>query len=250
LERSLQEATDRGDTLAQQLRQASQLARDEVGARMHTLEEQIDSLSAEVEELEERLAEGQQHIQTVLKQNGDLENQVTDLEEIASAKSRDHKEKIEELMANIQTLQDELDGLRATNETERSALSEELETLKREHSGTLELAKEVDEVKARAQSLQTEGQALATQLAQVSSDLQARTAENTDLLRRVNEITELKAIVQRQDVDLHAADVARTKAEQDLSIVQTDLKGLRNMLDEKNAALEQCRHELVQASTQ
>jgi chromosome segregation ATPase len=250
LEQSLQEATDRGDALAHQLRRANQLARDEVDDRMYTLEGQVDSLSAEVEELEERLAEGQQHIQTVLKQNGDLENQVTDLEEIASAKSRENKEKVEELTAKIQTLQDELDGLRAANITERIAMSEALETLKQEHSASLERVKEVDEIKARAQTLQVEGQALATQLAQVSSDLQMRTAENVDLLRRVNETSELKAIVQRQDVNLHTAEVARLKAEQDLSTVQGDLKSLQDMLGEKNAALEQCRHELSQASIQ
>jgi len=250
LKQSLQEATERGDVLAQQLCRTGQLARDEVAAQIRTLEDQVDTLSAEVEGLEERLAEGQQNIQTVLKQNGDLENQVTDLHEAASAKSRDHKEKVEELNAKIETLQGELDGLRNANETERSSLSQELEAVKQELSAAIKLVKESEEVKARVQALHAEGQALATKLAQATSDLQARTAENADLQRRVAEIGELKAIVQRQDLDLHAAQVARSQAEHDLAGVQADLENLRSLMDEKNAVLEQCRQELTQALKQ
>lgn len=250
LEQALQEAKERGDALAIQLRRSEQLAREEVSARINALEEQVDSLSAEVETLEERLAEGQQHVQIVLKQNGDLENQVGDMESAASTTSREHIAKVEGLESRIKACQDELDGLRVEHETERDGLLQELERLKQDHSAALEITKQLDEAQNQVQKIQADAQVLSTQLTQVSSDLEARTAENTELLQRVDATEELRATIQSQEARLQAAQTARVQAELDLASVRANLQDLRKIMEEKNVALEQCRYDLSQAIIQ
>lgn len=250
LEQQLQEAKERGDALATQLCRSDQLARDEVSTRINDLEEQIDSLSTEVETLEERLAEGQQHVQIVLKQNGDLENQLGELEAAASTTSREHKSKVEDLEAQIKSLNEELDGEHHSNQAEHDRLLQELESLQEEYEAAREICKELDETKARALTLQAEGQALSTQLEQVSLDLQTQKLEKAELLQQVSVVEDLRVTVQSQEARLQVAQTARVQAELDLASVKANLGDLRKAMDERSIALEQCRNELAQASFQ
>jgi len=248
LQKALQDAIVRGNTLAEQMRRISELARDEVRERMLSLEDQVGALSGEVESLEERLGEAQQQIQMVLSQNGDLTNQNYELETSVEAAAKEHQEKTTELEAIVQALQAEIEEARISLLNANQASVEELEKLKEELSDAQMTAKGAEELKSRVQTLQQEKTALTEQVSRLSSSINERKMELDGLLRRVAETDDIKRELLQKSEDLQQAEAARSQLEQDLIGAQSNMQHVQHQLSDKTTALQQCQDNLANAS--
>lgn len=249
LETALQDALSRGNTLAEQMGRASELARYEVEERILSLEEQIETMSGEVESLEERLGEAQQQIEVVLSQNGDLTNQIYELETTAETASKEHQEKVDELEATVQRLQDEVQDSKANQSTNQASL-QELNKLKEELSIAQTAAKNAEELKSRVETLQKEKTALTEQIGQLSSSINERKMELDTLLRRVAEVDALKEEILRKSEDVQQAEATRSQLEQELALVRSEMQQTQQQLSDKSTSLQQCQNALADASQQ
>ncbi|CAG8732329.1 15458_t:CDS:1, partial [Acaulospora colombiana] len=226
LQASLEEATSRGDTLASQLRRATELAREELENRLVTLEEQVESLSAEVEILEERLAEGQEQLTTVLEQNGDLEDQVTDLQSQAIISSKEAQERAAEWEAEIDILRTERDRL-SQRDTEFIDLLQRHEVLEREHSAALLVVTDSEKLKDQLNDLQAEKEEYTLTVDKLSSEVEVYRIEREEFLSKLSDLESLRATLLDRTQELEDVQASRQQVEDELNALQESMTQLQ-----------------------
>ncbi|KAG8829353.1 hypothetical protein FRC17_006717 [Serendipita sp. 399] len=244
LEKLLQEATSRGDTLAAQLRRSSEVAREEVANHTAVLEERIETLSTEVESLEDRLAEAQRHLDDVLQQNGELEDQVCTLETETLAATREHEEAMEKIRLQLE----EVDQTRAQEKKEHLGLLDRFQVLEERCSNAEESAGKVQNLEAQISEQEGAKTKLLEEIDQLQATIEAKAVEIDDLTDRIEELDRLKEVLAVTSQELTAKRTIQADLEEELSSLRAMLDRAQCSLDQKQATVEHLEVELAAAS--
>ncbi|KAG8790429.1 hypothetical protein FRC16_000875, partial [Serendipita sp. 398] len=244
LEKLLQEATSRGDTLAEHLRRSSEVAREEVAHHTAVLEERIESLSAEVESLEDRLAESQRHLDVVLQQNGELEDQVCALEAEALSATREHEEVIEKNRLQLENAEQS----HAQEKQEHLELLERFQELEGRCASAEEMANDVEELTAQLTEQEAAKSGLLDEIAQLKATLEGRTTEIDGLMDRIQELDQLKEDIASTALELAAKQAVQIELEEEISSLREAVNEAESSLNENRAIVERLEAELAVAS--
>ncbi|KAG8835133.1 hypothetical protein FRC18_000978 [Serendipita sp. 400] len=244
LEKLLQEATSRGDTLAEHLRRSSEVAREEVAHHTAVLEERIESLSAEVESLEDRLAESQRHLDVVLQQNGELEDQVCALEAEALSATREHEEVIEKNRLQLENAEQS----HAQEKQEHLELLERFQELEGRCARAEEMANDVEELTAQLTEQEAAKSGLLDEIAQLKATLEGRTTEIDGLMDRIQELDQLKEDIASTALELAAKQAVQIELEEEISSLREAVNEAESSLNENRAIVERLEAELAVAS--
>jgi chromosome segregation protein len=210
---------------------------ERVAARINELEEQRQSVRAEVRELEDRLEDARDRESDAAEQVRDIESEIENREsEIAETKSR------------IETLTEELADIEADRE-EVSEKMDELEAAIADKNETIAAIQEdIDELEAEVED--SELPELTAKAESIREDIDDANARIDDLESELNQLHLEKQYaeeaIEERNEDIEAAQNRKADAEENIEELEETIADKETVLEEKEAEVAELEEELAE----